>query len=591
MPFGPYASFDDCVARNSDKASPQGFCAWMEHQITGAWPSQSAMPEEAWNLYMAEYDANLMAQKSEKDAHEAGVAKLKEANWFQIGKQWFQSYEAPKMRTILNVRVFQSGEWVDSSGMSRTWAEEDLDSLVKAFNAGVPAIVPLKAGHTPDAFNEEIARALGVPVEVATGHLGNGQITLGKMISLERRGNLLMAGFERVPVKIADLIEGGQFNTVSVEIENELNGFSPVMTAVALLGAEEPAVDTATLDRALVFGGKREGASVVTMAVDVSPEKLKEEFGVLQGKINDIIKGMRGAPIFRALFKQLDKLFEQMTNKKHQTTDAQVTTLAKSEYQGNVQALINWVRSVGFDACVSSLTGKPGITDPARVCGWLKGQAHTKEGKGKMKLTFKALKKRFQGEEITPAEAEQIPPEEVAEVVNELVAIAVALGLAEDAGLDEILTAIETLKAGAGAVEEPAVPEEMKQSFSKMADEIKGLKHDKLVSEYKEETVKLTHIPGKPEEIAESLATLEENTTREQALSVLKTYQEADKIAVEATKAHGSARPGAKSLKFQEKVNEYSAAHPDLARVECTKITMRTEPDLYRESVEESRRK
>jgi hypothetical protein len=39
MPFGPYADFEECVADNQDKASPEGFCAWLHYEITGAWPS------------------------------------------------------------------------------------------------------------------------------------------------------------------------------------------------------------------------------------------------------------------------------------------------------------------------------------------------------------------------------------------------------------------------------------------------------------------------------------------------------------------------------------------------------------------------
>ena len=204
-----------------------------------------------------------------------------------------------------------------------------------------------------------------------------------------------------------------------------------------------------------------------------------------------------------------------------------------------------------------------------------------------MKLTFGAIKKLFQGEEITPQEAEQIPPEQVAEVVNELVAIATALGLEEGAGLEEIMVAIEALKGGGG---EPAAPEEMTAQFKKQGEEIKGLKHDKLVAKFEKETSKLTHIPGKPEEVAEELAKLEENTTPENAQSVLKTYQDADLIAVNATKAIGSSKPGEKAVAFMEAVTKYSEAHPDLARVACTKIVMSEQPALYRAYVAESRK-
>jgi hypothetical protein len=33
MPFGSYRDFSDCVSRNKDKASPEGYCANIMRQI------------------------------------------------------------------------------------------------------------------------------------------------------------------------------------------------------------------------------------------------------------------------------------------------------------------------------------------------------------------------------------------------------------------------------------------------------------------------------------------------------------------------------------------------------------------------------
>ncbi len=329
MPFGPYADFNDCITKNSSKASPEGFCAWLHHQITGAWPSQlelaAPMPQEAWEIYLKEYAVKLSEGIAEKDAHEAGLSIIKEKGWLSSPEGWIRMYAAPAMRNVQNVRIFATGTWTDSMGTKREWAGEDLDKMVQAFNDGVPAIVALKAGHTPDSFNEEVAKELGVPVKVVTGDLGSGQISLGKMVSMERRGDALFSSFDHVPEGIASLIEGGQFSTVSVEIEDKIGNYGPVITAVAMLGAEEPAVDIATLDRALVFGGKREGVRILSFSLDVPPDKLKSEFDTLRSKMNDTIKGMRGAPIFRALMVQLTKLFEQMSTSKHKEGDMEIT--------------------------------------------------------------------------------------------------------------------------------------------------------------------------------------------------------------------------------------------------------------------------
>jgi len=45
-PFGPYQDFEDCVRRNQDKESPEGFCAWLHYQITGEWPGQRSVDWE-----------------------------------------------------------------------------------------------------------------------------------------------------------------------------------------------------------------------------------------------------------------------------------------------------------------------------------------------------------------------------------------------------------------------------------------------------------------------------------------------------------------------------------------------------------------
>ena len=43
-----------------------------------------------------------------------------------------------------------------------------------------------------------------------------------------------------------------------------------------------------------------------------------------------------------------------------------------------VPAAEKWVGKVGFDECVKRLTGKPGITNPVKLCGFLKGEAKEK---------------------------------------------------------------------------------------------------------------------------------------------------------------------------------------------------------------------
>lgn len=48
MPFGPYSDFADCVSKNKDKKSPEGYCAIIHKKITGDYPSEknSLSPKE-----------------------------------------------------------------------------------------------------------------------------------------------------------------------------------------------------------------------------------------------------------------------------------------------------------------------------------------------------------------------------------------------------------------------------------------------------------------------------------------------------------------------------------------------------------------
>ena len=259
MPFAGYADFNDCVMKNGDKSSPEGFCAWLEPKTTGAWPGQmehSKYPKEFWTSY----GASLSAGIAEKEAYDLAIEEATKAGYELARFGFFKNFDAPKMKSITGVRIFATGKHVDSMGRPIESTDEDLANMVKAFRAGVPGVVPIKLGHTPDPFNKKIAEALEVPVEVVTGDHGDGQIALGRVSAMNQVDDFIVSAFDRIPEPIANLIESGLIKNVSVEIENQIGDFGPVITAVALLGAEEPAIEEATLDRALVFGGKREGA-------------------------------------------------------------------------------------------------------------------------------------------------------------------------------------------------------------------------------------------------------------------------------------------------------------------------------------------
>ena len=566
MPFGPYDNFQDCLNQNQDKANPPAFCAYLHKQITGAYPSemQANMPEDAWTIFLEKYTGHLTgdgkdkpALEAEREANGVGITALNEAGWIYSRIGWVHQFAAPKLRNVTGVRVFATGSWTDSAGNATDYKEADLDVMVQAFNAGVPSNVPLKAGHTADSFNQQIAEKLGVPVEVVTGDRGSGQIAIGRMVTLERRTNLLFGGFEGVPDPIADLIESRLYNTVSVEIEDDVNGYKAVITAVALLGAEEPAVDVATLDRALVFGGKRPNARVVTFSNNAGD--LEREFATVKEKMAEVIKGMRGAPIFRALLSTLTNQFNQLIRKKgeHQASDIpeEVLPLLIGEYQGNIDALIRWAKGVGFDQCVVDLQGK--VTDPVKVCGWLKGQALSKEA----------------GMEYQISE-------------EQLAALIAALGLSEGATFEDIMAAIAELKGGEGGEVAPGAMaaefSKTKTELTKAKDRITLLEKSETEHGFLEQTRLFTAIPNrKPEEIAVELAEIQDKQGKEAADRMLSTYQELDKMGQAALSAVGTSRKGDTQVSFEQKVTDYMKDHPDVSSADANKAVMQANPGLY----------
>lgn len=49
MPFGEYTSFSECVSKNKDKRNPEAYCAEIEKQVTGKYPSQKKTYEFVTN--------------------------------------------------------------------------------------------------------------------------------------------------------------------------------------------------------------------------------------------------------------------------------------------------------------------------------------------------------------------------------------------------------------------------------------------------------------------------------------------------------------------------------------------------------------
>jgi len=166
------------------------------------------------------------------------------------------------------------------------------------------------------------------------------------------------------------------------------------------------------------------------------------------------------------------------------------------------------------------------------------------------------------------------------------------LGLPETATEEEIIAKLTALTAGAAG---PAgLPEAMSTEFASMKDTVKAqaatiarLEHVERVAKYLKDTILFTAVAGKPDQIAESLANLEEKSGEPTAKQVLTTYQTANKAGEAALLAVGTAKKGEKAVAFEDKVQQYSKANPSVTRADALKAVMRAEPDLYRESREQ----
>ena len=514
MPFGDYDSFADCVAKNKDKGNAEAYCAWLHHKITGKWPTEaSKFGEEQLNQFEAEMD---------KAVDTASV------NW---------QFQAVKTRTVANIEVFSEGTWADSSGTTREWTSVDLDKMVEAFKAGKPEMVPLKVGHSSDAFNRKVAEALGVPVEILTGEKGKGQVALGRMKTLEHREGKLVASFENVPEPLADLVEGGQFVSVSSEIEDSDGG--PILEAVALLGAEEPAIgNLKPLETAMVF---QKGGKTLTYAehsAEIPAEELRKEFGEIEEKVEGVIKSKRGARIFRVLWQELVKKFELIAGKH----SADVSVLQEGKPPKD------W-----WDRCVAKVGTWEGVNDVPAFCGsvWfhdipIPRDSFSSEEKANMAQEV-YMEAKFQGDALT--------------------AILGELGLGEGATLEDILGAIKTLK-------EKAMPPEMveqKAQFSKMSSDLealrtrnKELEHDRRVAKFQKIAEGLKAIPGKPEELAAKWVEIEEEVGEEMANEVVAQFQTANKMAEDKAilRPIGRAKPqGETRDEFEKEVLEFAKAN------------------------------
>lgn len=134
---------------------------------------------------------------------------------------------------IDGVEIFSVGRWKGSKTVEVT--VDDLDKMVNSFN-GLNSQVqgfrpPLKLGHAEEQKF----------LDQSSGHPA-----LGWVEKIWREGEKILANFVDLPNELIDMVKKRRYNNVSIEMYSEVeyqgNTFTNVLSAVALLGAELPAV-------------------------------------------------------------------------------------------------------------------------------------------------------------------------------------------------------------------------------------------------------------------------------------------------------------------------------------------------------------
>ena len=175
---------------------------------------------------------------------------------------------------LKNREIFAVGEW---NGMEFT--DEDLDDIVANFNKLAETHkVPLKFGHDADH--------------------NDGQPAIGWITSVMKQGQKLYADFSHMPRTVFDAIKNKLYRTVSIEllfnVDNDGKKFNHVLDAVALLGADHPAVNSlADLDALLAkrtkFIGGHKLAFETIAGTSKKFDSKKGDAGMDDKKVQDLI--------------------------------------------------------------------------------------------------------------------------------------------------------------------------------------------------------------------------------------------------------------------------------------------------------------
>lgn len=183
------------------------------------------LPDKAQSIFRNTFNSVMKGGGDEESANKQAWGAVKKAGWMKDKDgNWKKNTQLDLFAKTFefDAEIFSTGKWNGDK-----YSEQDLDDLIENFNALADSVKPpVKLGH---AWKE-------------------GQPALGWVKSLKKVGNKLVATLTEVPEIVYEAITAGRYKRVSSEIYWNFKSaagktFNYVLKAVALLGADIPAVD------------------------------------------------------------------------------------------------------------------------------------------------------------------------------------------------------------------------------------------------------------------------------------------------------------------------------------------------------------
>lgn len=477
MPFAGYPDFESCVKANQDKDDPSAYCAAIQRAVEGSMTTATT-------------------------------------------------------RQLIGVQIFSVGEHTDSRGITRLYSISDLDAMVKAFSAGVVEFVPIKLGHTSERFREVLAQRLEIPGLVLTGERGDGQASLGKIVRLYRDGPMLIADME-LHEEVARMYEERLFHDFSGEILIDYEGYPYVLSALAMLGADRPAVPDMR-EGVLLTQWAPEKAHVYTFSAPSRQLDL-EELEEVTKAMDRVVQGKKSAGMLRQIWNQVKDqwtgLLGIVPTQHAQEVDVDIQELAKklTMQEGADEAAV----MARLDEMMSVLSAVAEFLGITAAPG-------------------------------TPPEA--VPPAE------------------------EMKAKLEEMKAKLQAAEKTVTQAAFSQSdyarkLQTAEDRIGVLERDKRMSQYRELVRPFTAVEGKPDDLASELIELEDKVGKEAAQKQLARWGQTQKFAQRAgvLERIGTARGGEGKSAIETEMEDWVTKNPEKTMADAYAHFREHEPEKWRE--------